>query len=67
MEKLVVSGNTERFGVAAGLSVCSLEVRGLNLTAYIRCLRFLPLSSVPLIHKGCESFISNHFHFVIYQ
>jgi hypothetical protein len=44
MEKLVVCGipgNTERFDVVVGLSVCSLEVHGLNLTSYTGCLRFL--------------------------
>jgi hypothetical protein len=44
VEKLIVfviPGNTERFGVAAGLSVHSLEVRSLNLAWYTGCLRFL--------------------------
>jgi len=44
VEKLVfcgIPGNTERFSVAAGLLVCFLEVRGLNLTSCIGCLRLL--------------------------
>jgi hypothetical protein len=44
VEELVVfgiPGNTESFGVEAGLSVRSLEVRGLNLACYIGCLSFL--------------------------
>jgi hypothetical protein len=58
-----ITGNTEQFGVAAGLSVCSLEVRGLILTSCIGCLRFLRLSSIPLIPSSqiisISPFISN--------
>jgi hypothetical protein len=60
VEKLVVCdipGNTERSGAAAGLSVYSTEVRGLYLTSYIDCLRFLQLFTFSLIYKDCESFI----------